>query len=141
MVSPVYMGESRTELTRVGTNGPLDSSVSRTIRSGGVTRLSMSPPPGARRACSSCIGGLCGGDTADIWRVYFRLVIVISYDLYSEARRALGGIERGPLPGCLRSRRSEVLPVVAAHIRIHVKFSPAIRERTFECCKTRAGQA
>jgi hypothetical protein len=31
MVSPVYMGESRTELTRVGTNGPLNSSVSRTI--------------------------------------------------------------------------------------------------------------
>ena len=23
---------------------------------------------------------------------------------------------------------------MSAHIRIHIKFSPAIRERTFECC-------
>lgn len=33
-----------------------------------------------------------------------------------------------------------MLPVVAAHIRIHVEFSAAIRERTFECCKTHAAK-
>ena len=60
-------------------------------------------------------------------------MIVVSYNLYAEAWRALRGIERRPLSGCLWGRRSEVLPVMAAHIRIHVEFSPAIRERTFKC--------
>jgi hypothetical protein len=99
----------------------------------------MCSPASARRAGSSRIGGLSGRDT-NIWRVYFRLVIVISYNLYAEAWCALRGIERRPLSGCLRRRRSEMLPVVAAHIRVHVKFSPAIRIRTFECCKTHAGK-
>lgn len=61
-------------------------------------------------------------------------MIVVSYDLYAEAWRALRGIERRPWSGCLWGRRSEMLPVMSAHIRIHIKFSPAIRERTFECC-------
>ena len=59
-----------------------------------VTWLSMSPPPGARRADSSCIGGLSGRDTTDIWWACLRLVIVISYNLYAEAWGALRGIER-----------------------------------------------
>jgi len=59
-------------------------------------------------------------------------MIMISYDLYAKARRPLRGIERRPLSGCLGGRRGEMLPVVAAHIRVHVELSPAILERTFE---------
>jgi len=97
-----------------------------------VTWLSMSPPPGARRARSSCIGGISRRDTTEVWWVCFRLMIVVSYNLYAEAWRSLRGIKRGPLSGCLWGRRGEMLPIMATHIRIHVEFPPAIRERTFK---------
>jgi hypothetical protein len=131
---PVYMGESRTELTTVRST----YQVSRTIRSelepAASKRLLKSPPSCARCARTSCIGGIGGrGTITDVWRVCLRLVIVISNNLYAEAWGALGRIERRPLSGCLRGRRSEVLPVVAAHIRVYIKFSPAIWERTSEC--------
>jgi hypothetical protein len=58
-------------------------------------------------------------------------MVVISYDLYAKARRSLRRIER-PRSGCLRSRCTEMFPVVAAHIRVDIEFSSTIWERAFE---------
>jgi len=104
----------------------------------GVIRLLNSSPPGARCAGSSGIGTISRRGNADVWRGCFRLVVVIAYDLYAKARCALRRIERRPpLSGCLRVRRGEVLPVVAAHIRVYIELPPAILERTFEWFITR----
>jgi hypothetical protein len=131
---PVYMGESRTELTTVRST----YQVSRTIRSelelAVSKRFLNSPPSRVRCARTSCIGGISWrGTITDVWRVSLGLVIVISNNLYAESWGTLGRIERRPLSGCLRGRRSEVLSVMAAHIRVYIKFSPAIWERTSEC--------
>ena len=132
---PVYMGESRTELTTVRSTLSASGTIRSEVEPAASKRLLKSPPSRARCAGTSCIGrGISGRDTTtDVWRVCLRLVIVISNNLYAEAWGALGRIERRPLPGCLRRRRSEVLPVVAAHIRVYIKFPPAIWERTSEC--------
>jgi len=134
VIIPVYMGVSPEQ-----NSAHLISFENHTLRAGtgGVKkkiRLLKSPPSRTRCARTSCVGGISGWDTGtDVWRVCLGLVIVISNDLYAETWRALGRIERGgPLSGCLRGRRSEVLPVMAAHIRVYIKFSPAIWKRTSE---------
>jgi hypothetical protein len=92
---PVYMGESRTELTTVRST----YQVSRTIRSelepaASKKRLLNSPPSRARCARTSCIGGISRrGTITDVWRVCLGLVVVISNNLYAEAWGALGRIE------------------------------------------------
>lgn len=60
-------------------------------------------------------------------------MVVVSYDLYTKARRSLRRIER-PWSGCLRGSRTEMFPVVAAHIRVDIELSSTIWERAFECC-------
>ena len=92
---PVYMGESRTELTTVRST----SQVSRTIRSelepaAASKRLLKSPPSRARCSRTPCIGGICGRDTTtNVWWVCLGLVIVISNNLDASAWGALGRIE------------------------------------------------
>jgi len=76
------------------------------------------------------IRGIRGCNTTPVRRACF-LVVVVSYDLNTKARRSLRRIERtGSL--CLRSCCTEMFPVVAAHIRVDVEFSSTIWERAFE---------
>ena len=59
-------------------------------------------------------------------------MVVISYDLYTNARRSLRRIERAR-SGCLRSSCIQMFPIVASHIRVDVEFSSTVRVRAFEC--------
>ena len=138
---PVYMGESRTELTTVRSTHQFREPYAQSWNRQRQKELLKSPPSRTRCARTSCVGGISGRDTTttDVWWVCLGLVIVIPNDLYTEAWGALGRIERGPLSGCLRGCRSEVLPVMAAHIRVYIKFSPAIWERTSKCFRDAAG--